>query len=69
MLVLVLAVCLELDPQDCREIQLPMLAEAATPYQCAHNGQIEAVKWVESHPQWRVRRWKCVPEERLERRT
>lgn len=69
MVVLVLAVCLHINPTDCREVHLPMIAQSATPYQCAHNGQVAAEEWSRSHPDWRVRRWTCVPEERLERET
>jgi hypothetical protein len=58
---IILSVCLAAEPQRCKEEHLTLLEEAAQPYQCMLQGQIEIVRWSETHPKWNVRRWTCAP--------
>ncbi|MEI2387113.1 hypothetical protein [Breoghania sp. JC706] len=67
MLVLALSVCLAQSPATCKEVNLTYLANGATPMQCMRYGQPEIAKWNMTHPAWRVKKWRCVPAERLEK--
>lgn len=59
MIEIVLSVCLISAPETCKDVNLTYMAENATPYGCMHQGQIEAARWVEGHPKWKVTKWKC----------
>lgn len=65
MLVLALSVCLSASPAECKDVHLTFLADNATPFQCMRMGQPEIAKWSLSHPKWTVKKWRCVPEDRL----
>ncbi|WP_319775739.1 hypothetical protein [Breoghania sp.] len=67
MLVLALSVCLATTPATCKEVNLTYLAEYATPMQCMRFGQPEIAKWHITHPRWQVKKWRCVPADRLEK--
>lgn len=67
MLVLALSVCLAQSPATCKEVNLTYLANNATPMQCMRYGQPEIAKWNMTHPGWRVKKWRCVPADRLEK--
>ncbi len=67
MLVLALSVCLAGTPATCKEVNLTYLAEYATPMQCMRFGQPEIAKWHLTHPGWQVKKWRCVPADRLEK--
>lgn len=55
---LVFTACLIAAPETCRERNV-VFADNATPMICLTNAQVELAKWSESHPGWRVTRWKC----------
>jgi hypothetical protein len=61
MIEIALTVCLIAEPSRCKEERVTALAENATPFQCMRYGQLEAVKWSESHLKWNVKRWTCRP--------
>lgn len=63
-IVLVLTFCLVASPLDCHDI-----AEGTeNPQLCMLQAQTRAIEWLEDHPKWRLRDWRCVvPAE--ERRT
>lgn len=65
MLVLALSVCLAQSPATCKDVHLTFVAENATPFQCMHYGQPEIAKWHDRHPEWTVRRWRCVAADRI----
>ncbi|MFC5066393.1 hypothetical protein [Flaviflagellibacter deserti] len=67
MLVLALSVCLAQSPDTCKQVQLTFAADNATPFQCMHYGQPEIAKWNVLHPEWTVRKWSCVPADRMPR--
>lgn len=53
---LVLVVCLSATPDVCREALPPgnfsMLG-------CAIQGQVLAQEWLDEHPKWQLRGWRC----------
>jgi len=59
MIEIVLSVCMVLEPERCKDVQLTYMAENVTPFQCMRYGQPEIAKWLESNPKWAVTRWKC----------
>lgn len=65
MLVLALSVCLTQSPLECKDVHLTYMADHATPIQCMMMGQPEIAKWTQQHPKWQVKKWRCVPAERL----
>lgn len=67
MIVLALSVCLSSTPATCKDVHLTFLADSATPVQCMLYGQPEIAKWHLTHPGWTVKKWRCVPAERLEK--
>ncbi|MDJ0931418.1 hypothetical protein [Breoghania sp.] len=65
MLVLALSVCLAQSPEICKQVNLTYLAQNATLMQCMRYGQPEIAKWHLSHPDWQVKKWRCVPADKL----
>ena len=74
MTVLILSTCLLVDPTDpskgfsekCKEVNLTYADEGEaplTPMQCVMRAQPEIAKWVEEHPKWAVKKWKCSSRE------
>jgi hypothetical protein len=57
MVSLIVIVCLAATPDICREEQPPGYVASAT--SCAAEGQLIALQWVENHPKWTLRRWRC----------
>lgn len=37
------------------------MAESVTPWACMRYGQPEIAKWIETHPNWSVAKWRCGP--------
>ncbi|MFG1299426.1 hypothetical protein V5F49_06470 [Xanthobacter sp. V3C-3] len=66
---IVLYACLISAPATCREEHINFSMEAAAPTACMMSSQAAIAQWSESHPQWQVGRWKCVPANRLSRDT
>jgi hypothetical protein len=56
MATLILVVCLAATPDVCREEQPPVDANAMS---CAVQGQIMAQEWLDEHPKWLLRGWRC----------
>lgn len=53
-------VCLVQEPSTCKDVKLSYMAQSAlTPQQCMMYGQGEIAKWMEGHPKWAIRKWKC----------
>jgi hypothetical protein len=57
MVTLVLVVCLAATPDICREEQPP--AEIANAESCIVEGQVIASRWLEEHPKWTLKAWRC----------
>lgn len=63
MLELVMAVCIVGDPAHCKDVSLTFTDDETTPIQCmmGTGAQSEIARWLEAHPKWEVKRWKCAP--------
>jgi hypothetical protein len=57
MIELVLLVCLAAAPASCLEERLA--ADNPTIVGCTIGGQSQAQAWLDDHPKWRLRRWRC----------
>ena len=58
MVELVFIVCMLAQPATCERVY-PPFAEPMTLAACMRQGQIYAVQWLEDHPGWRLRSWRC----------
>ena len=58
MLQLVLIVCLMAKPDRCEEVYLAMQAPGSM-MQCMVDGQKQAAEWLEEHPGYVLKRWRC----------
>jgi hypothetical protein len=60
---ILLAACLIVDPGTCRGVEVYVTPENGAslqnPFHCWRHAQLEAAKWVESHPDWRVTHLSC----------
>lgn len=54
---LVIVVCLATAPDVCREEEPPV--DIVSPMQCLVQGQFEASLWLDAHPKWVLRGWRC----------
>ena len=57
MIELVFVACLAGSPDECRERSL--VFTDVTPLQCLMGAQLKLAKWVETHPNERIRSWRC----------
>lgn len=60
MLTIVISACLISDPASCKDYKLPVDGDMDT-VQCSLLAPPFLANWQESHPDWAVKRWKCVP--------
>ncbi|MEJ1160830.1 hypothetical protein [Prosthecomicrobium sp. N25] len=56
---LILAVCLLTSPENCREERLTISMEETAPMQCMIGAQTIIAEWSQTHPKWKVARWRC----------
>lgn len=56
MLALVLTVCLQADPAQCREERIEF---SGTPMACLIQGSPIVAEWGYDHPEWTIKSWKC----------
>ncbi len=57
MITLILVVCLTATPDVCREEQPPV--EVASGTSCMIQGQQLATPWLDEHPKWALKGWRC----------
>jgi hypothetical protein len=57
MVSLILVVCLAATPDVCREERPPM--EPVSQISCIVEGQQFASQWLEEHPKWALKGWRC----------
>jgi len=57
MVSLIFIVCLAVTPDICREEQPP--AYVASTMSCATESQLIALQWLDDHPKWTLRGWRC----------
>lgn len=64
MIELAFIACLTADPAACENKSLVFLE--MSPMTCMMRAQPTLAEWVETHPQWRIARWRCrqAPAER-----
>ncbi len=55
---LVLVVCLLTNPDECRVERLPFQAPLSI-MECMRRGQLELPRWLDEHPNWTVKSWRC----------
>ncbi|MCJ8144192.1 hypothetical protein MKI84_14820 [Ancylobacter sp. A5.8] len=57
---LILSICLITNPGTCREEAVSVNLEQPTiPVQCMMGALPVIAEWSESHPKWRVTKWRC----------
>jgi hypothetical protein len=56
---LVFSACLIADPQSCKDVHLTYEGQRVSLMECAMVGQSEMAKWIEAHPKYRVRKFRC----------
>lgn len=59
MVEIVLSLCLISNPGTCKDVNLTYMAENVTPQQCMFYGQAEIAKYLQGHPRWQVKKWRC----------
>lgn len=59
---LIFLVCLISSPGTCREERFSFAFEAANDLGCMMVAQPKMAEWTNTHPEWRVARWKCIPQ-------
>ncbi len=57
MVSLILVVCLAATPEICREERPPL--EDISQVSCIVQGQQLASQWLDEHPKWALRGWRC----------
>ena len=57
MISLILIVCLAVSPDICREEQRPV--DIGSAISCVTAGQLIALQWLDEHPKWMLRGWRC----------
>ena len=59
-MLILLSVCLLSQPSACREERLSFSFEEANAFACMIRSQEKIAEWQQSHPGYRVSRWRCV---------
>lgn len=59
MIALLFVVCLQNEPQICQERNLLFSDQQLTPMMCLMQAQARLAEWSESHPRWRIGKWRC----------
>jgi len=57
---LVFVACLIASPVECRQEQMPIEIESASPMACMMQAQPALAKWINSHPKYRISKWQCT---------
>ena len=56
---LVFLVCLISSPETCREERLNFSFEQTSGFGCMMGAPPRLAEWSNTHPRWRIARWKC----------
>lgn len=59
MLEIVLSICLIAEPSECRDEHVPIFEQASPVYICTKGAVQVIVDWADTHPRWKVVRWRC----------
>ncbi|HRN89390.1 hypothetical protein [Hyphomicrobium sp.] len=60
MLTIILSACLVANPSECRNFELPLAVEMDV-RRCAMVAPPYFARWIDEHPQWQIKGWKCKP--------
>lgn len=66
MMVLVFTACLVSAPEDCRVREMTIFEDVG-PLACMMGAQGELARWTETHPNWRIDRWRCEGQRPVQR--
>ncbi len=66
---LVFLVCLISSPDTCKEERFSFAFETMSDLGCMMDAPPRMADWTNTHPGWRVARWKCIPKDMEEIRT
>lgn len=58
MIAIIISACLVTNPGVCRDYRVP-LASGVNTSRCLFEAQPHFAKWVEQHPNWAIKRWRC----------
>jgi hypothetical protein len=59
-MLLLMTICLVANPKTCREERLSFSFEETSYTACLVHAQSALANWQQSHPDWRIGRWRCV---------
>ncbi len=59
-MLLLMTICFLSDPSVCREERLSLSFEETGYSACMVHAQWKLAEWQQSHPGWRIDRWRCV---------
>jgi hypothetical protein len=59
MIAIVISACLVSNPGVCRDHRVPLAVEV-DPNRCVVDAPPHFAKWVEQHPNWTIKRWRCT---------
>jgi hypothetical protein len=60
-MLILMSICLLSNPSHCREERLSFSFEEANAVTCMVRSQEKIAEWQQSHPDYRIDRWRCVP--------
>jgi hypothetical protein len=58
---LIFLVCLISSPDTCREERFSFAFEPVSNLGCMTGAPPRMAEWMNTHPGWRIARWKCIP--------
>ena len=64
-MLILMSICLLANPGECREERLSFSFEESNPFTCMVRSQEMIAEWQQSHPEYRVGRWKCMARGRM----
>jgi hypothetical protein len=59
-MLILMSICLLADPRSCREERLSFSYEGGSFFACMVRSQEKIAEWQQSHPDYRVDRWRCM---------
>ena len=58
MLAIIIQACLVANPGTCKAHHIPIMSGGNT-YRCAMRAPAKFARWSETHPGWKIKRWRC----------
>lgn len=59
MLAIILSACLANDPSVCKDYKITLDTDI-DPTRCAMDAPPHFAQWVEEHPGWQIKKWRCA---------